>query len=273
MQKNLLFKGTLLVTDLDGTLITTKKEIPKRNVEAINRFKEEGGLFSFATGRGPAASQYFAELVKPNAPGIIFNGSAIYDFKKQDFVCTEMLPEPEGFVRDTVHKFPDVGLEIFRENDIYIVNQTERTQQHMYRQNLGYHVANMDDVPQRFQKILLAANMSRLKEVKEYFETKYKGRYHYVFSSGFFLEVLPLNVTKGSMLKKLAETLGIDISNTVGIGDYYNDMELVTEAGYGAAVEGSPEELIRNAKFVTGCYQNGAVADLIEHLEEIKKSC
>ena len=41
----------LLISDIDGTLVNTKKEIPPRNIEAIAHFREMGGRFTIATGR------------------------------------------------------------------------------------------------------------------------------------------------------------------------------------------------------------------------------
>ena len=43
----------LLISDIDGTLVNTKKEIPPRNIEAIAHFREMGGRFTIATGRSP----------------------------------------------------------------------------------------------------------------------------------------------------------------------------------------------------------------------------
>ena len=43
------FDGILLCTDLDDTLLTTDKRVSDENSKAIEYFKSEGGLFTFAT--------------------------------------------------------------------------------------------------------------------------------------------------------------------------------------------------------------------------------
>ena len=48
------FKGILLCTDLDETLLTTgDKRLTDENRRAIEYFMSEGGYFTFATGRVP----------------------------------------------------------------------------------------------------------------------------------------------------------------------------------------------------------------------------
>uniref|UniRef100_UPI001C556D97 HAD family hydrolase n=1 Tax=Klebsiella pneumoniae TaxID=573 RepID=UPI001C556D97 len=45
------YDNFLLISDLDGTLINSKQEISKENLEAVKYFIENGGIFSVATGR------------------------------------------------------------------------------------------------------------------------------------------------------------------------------------------------------------------------------
>ena len=47
------FDGILICTDLDGTLYRNDKTVSKENREAIEYFKNEGGYFTFITGRMP----------------------------------------------------------------------------------------------------------------------------------------------------------------------------------------------------------------------------
>lgn len=59
------FDGILLCTDLDDTLLTTDKRVSDENSKAIEYFKSEGGLFTFATGRGAARCKVDAKLRSP----------------------------------------------------------------------------------------------------------------------------------------------------------------------------------------------------------------
>ena len=48
-----IFDGILICTDLDGTLLANDKSISDENLRAIEYFKENGGYFTFVTGRTP----------------------------------------------------------------------------------------------------------------------------------------------------------------------------------------------------------------------------
>lgn len=75
--------GVFLITDLDGTLLPSSKVLNGKDIKAIDRLIESGGIFSFATGRViQSAVQYF-KAIKVNVPVILGNGGMIYDIDKK----------------------------------------------------------------------------------------------------------------------------------------------------------------------------------------------
>ena len=87
------FHGILLASDFDNTLLYTEEalrsggEIPamsRRNVDAIQRWMAEGGLFAVATGRTMRAFGRYAAMVPTNAPAVVDNGGAIYDYRTEE---------------------------------------------------------------------------------------------------------------------------------------------------------------------------------------------
>lgn len=58
-----------------------------------------------------------------------------------------------------------------------------------------------------------------------------------------WLEFFPDNVSKGDSCRWLLKKLGIDINNTIGIGNDYNDIDMLEMVNRGYVVENSPEEL------------------------------
>ena len=80
------FDGVLLCTDLDDTLLTYDKRVSEGNVKALNYFMDNGGRFTFATGRVPRGAKLRREYIEPNAPMVCANGAGIYDFKTEKFL-------------------------------------------------------------------------------------------------------------------------------------------------------------------------------------------
>ncbi|MDE6747060.1 MAG: HAD family hydrolase, partial [Oscillospiraceae bacterium] len=80
------FSNKVLITDLDGTLLPISKVLSEKDMNAIERFRSGGGIFTIATGRIiQAAEQYFYAL-KPDAPVILKNGWLIYYTQKREKV-------------------------------------------------------------------------------------------------------------------------------------------------------------------------------------------
>lgn len=89
------FDGVLLASDFDNTLIYTEdalrtgKPIPPLsagNRAALEFFMEQGGYFTVATGRALPAFEKLADMIPTNAPCVICNGAAIYDFAKGEYL-------------------------------------------------------------------------------------------------------------------------------------------------------------------------------------------
>jgi Cof subfamily protein (haloacid dehalogenase superfamily) len=272
MSEKLPFEGILLVSDMDRTLLTDDFKIPERNIDAINRFIEKGGRFSLATGRSASSAEKYLDKVKTNAPSILSNGASIYDFNTHKIIWNTALPlSAEVMLQKIIDRFPHVGAEVYIDEQIYIVNENEWTKRHIINEDFEFNRTDLKHVPHGWQKILFADKHENLLEVEEFVHSIEHDGCDFVFSNSMYYEVLPKEVSKGTTLKRLAEFLSIEHKNTVGIGDYYNDVDLVKTAGFGAAVEGAPKELVEAAQYVTGSFKNGAVADLIEFIERTPK--
>ena len=86
-------------------------------------------------------------------------------------------------------------------------------------------------------------------------------------SDTFFVEMLPKGTSKGAAILAVCEKLGLTIGQTVAVGDYYNDVEMLKTAGFSACVGGAPNEIKELVDVVLRPCEEGAIAQLIELLE------
>ena len=61
--------------------------------------------------------------------------------------------------------------------------------------------------------------------------------------------------------------MGVDEKKTIGIGDNYNDIELIKNAGIGIAVANAVSEAREAADFITVDNNSNALASVISSLE------
>lgn len=69
--------------------------------------------------------------------------------------------------------------------------------------------------------------------------------------------------SKGNALKNLAVQLGIPQEEVLSIGNYYNDISMLTYAGLGVAMDNSPLEVKAAANAVTGTNNDSGVRDAL----------
>jgi len=101
-----------------------------------------------------------------------------------------------------------------------------------------------------------------LPEVRE----RWKGRLFVATSLPTYLEMTIPTADKGTALRFLAEKLGVPQEQTVAAGDGRNDLPMITWAGLGVAVEGSPREVLAAADRVVGRPGTGGLAKLLDEL-------
>ena len=91
--------------------------------------------------------------------------------------------------------------------------------------------------------------------------------FDYIRSEHSLYEILPKGISKGAVLPRLAEHLGLDMKRTVAVGDYNNDISMLKAAGVGIAVSNATEEAKAAADLVTVSNEEHAIAKIIYDIE------
>lgn len=260
--------NVLLVTDLDGTLLPSNKILNNKDVEAIKRFRADGGKFTVATGRTvQSANKYFDEL-KIDMPVILYNGSLIYDLKTKKELFKDVLPDCAIDIGKEIFEYMEnPGGEILRLDNIYVVCNNEYEQEHTRICQVEPAYMDFDDVPRGdWFKILFATEPSLVTKLEEYVIGK-KYPVDFVRSERIFLEMLPKGSSKGSALKEYIKLMGMENFKVYAAGDYHNDIEMLETADVGAATANAQQQVKDIADSVLECTCNeGAIAELIDKI-------
>lgn len=87
---NFDIKNTILISDLDGTLLPHDSKVCDEDIQAIKQYIADGGNFTLATGRMPDMLEY-AEILGTNLPCIVGNGPVIYDYHNKKVLWERFL--------------------------------------------------------------------------------------------------------------------------------------------------------------------------------------
>ena len=267
------FEGILICTDLDGTLLATDKSISKENHEAIEYFKAEGGLFTFITGRMPFTAYDLCEEIKPNAPIGCINGGGIYDYCKKSYVWTfELEREALELVDMVWHKLPEIGYQVNTFDTIYFPRDNEAMQRFRKVTRAPHLIKHHFDVTEPLAKIVFGdTNEENVQKVINLLHSHPKAdKFDFIRSERTLYEILPKGSSKGSVLPRLAEHLGIDMRKTIAVGDYNNDVSMLLSAGVGIAVANATPEAKAAADYHTVSNDESAIAKIISDIENKK---
>ena len=201
-------KIKLFVSDIDGTILVSGKKISKRNIEAVRIMREEGIIFTLATGRMYRAALPIAKELRVNVPIITYNGALIKS------VFGEILYEnylPEDLVLEIISFYEERGwhLQVYSEDTLYVPKYNDFVRFYENSQNVKAKIWGWHGIRCRTFKVskLLGIaeneeeNSRRIEEVKENFGDKIE----ITKSSSIFTEIMAPHVSKASAVKILAK--------------------------------------------------------------------
>jgi Cof subfamily protein (haloacid dehalogenase superfamily) len=263
------FDGILICTDLDGTLLRGDKSISNENLQAIEYFKAEGGIFTFITGRMPYFVSDIYNTVSPNAPFGCINGGGLYDHRTGKYVWKQTLPRTAlELVEYADRELPGIGIQVNTFEKIYFA--TENSAMAYFRRVTGLPniTRHYYDVEEPLAKIVFGDEDVAKIEALDTLLHAHPNAEHFDFirSERILYEILPKGIHKGVALQKLAEHLGISPEKTVAVGDYNNDIGMLRFAKCGVAVANATAATKAAADYITVSNEEHAIAKVIEDI-------
>lgn len=251
------YSGYLICSDFDGTFYTGK-EIPKRNMDAIRRFKAGGGLFTLATGRTvDFIPPYFPDY-EFDVPIINLNGAVLYDNENKVIVKgRHMRGTSREFCNMLLDSIPYVHMiGLFKDTQPIRIPASERERL-------------TDDICENTYKIVLYVDARDSRERSDEAMSKATellgDRFSVVRSALTLLEILDPELTKNVATHYLKEAVGAH--TLICVGDFENDIDMVREADIGYAVENAVPELKAVADRITVSVDEGAIAEIIADID------
>lgn len=256
----------ILYTDMDGTLLNGQHAISHQNLSAIQEYTAAGGLFSIATGRSEAISEPFAAQLPITLPAILYNGAAIYDFARHCFLHTVLLPDPciETILETSIRTYPEICIEGFMEGPIRLLNPAGQMDPYITKESQPFTV-EAHKPGRHYIKFLLFGDPDRLRLVHDALAPQVSRFCTLIFSAPFYLEILPLSISKGTALVWISEHLQRPLEQFCAVGDYDNDAQMLSLAGLGAAPANGSIAAKRAASLLLRSHEEHALEDLIHN--------
>lgn len=263
----------MILSDLDETLLVNH-HVPSFNREAISLLKDHGVKFVPATGRAfNMIGEILQEIGTYEQEGeysICYNGGLIVENKDSHILrfCGLSFEKTKKIFE--IGKNYDVCVLIFTLDCCYIFNADPDEVERKTVQKAPFQVIeemDMDFLKEaKIAKILFERrDMPYLKSIEKEIQPLLLDEYAISYSSGRYLEFNAPHISKGEALLWLSDYLNINVEETIAIGDNYNDVSMIKEAGLGVCVACGEDDIKALSDYVTKHdYDQGAVKEVIE---------
>lgn len=240
----------LIACDLDGTLVGTDLELSPENYSAIKELTNMGVVIVPSTGRTLCEMEEIVDL--PEIRYVIYsNGAAIYDKITGENIFLGLNDDCAGFACNVLEKF-DALTVIHKDGKTYADRKKiERIKDYNANANVEHLVTNFCIRDENFRETFLSGGIESASVFFRSNEDRSKCCNMIVSHPDLCavegwhcnIEFFNKDAGKGSALKILSEKLGIDMEDTISIGDSDNDTQMTLMAGLGLACENACDSL------------------------------
>ncbi len=274
-------KYKMIAIDLDGTLLSPDGKVTPRAKAAVQRCLGAGMLVCFATGRNWTESKVVLDTIEHYATAVFVGGAMVID-TGQRVTLHKAKVDPQ-LARDICRVLEDAGHTVLALQDTepagvdYLVSadaplnpETDHwmkvTRATVRRQSrLG------DYVHEHTVRIGIVDHPERVAQVKAELQEKFAER---VFMQTLFvptanvdvLEIFDPSVNKWEGILHVARRHGIEPEQIIAIGDDWNDLSMIENAGLGVAMGNAREEIKAVACRVIGTNREEGLAGFLEEL-------
>lgn len=269
---------TLYVSDLDGTLLRRNQRTSEYSRRCINRWIDDGLLFTYATARAYQTSHQVTEGLALRLPVILQNGVFIKDIRTEKMLLANSLDESRTIAEDLVSHgiYPIMySYKEGKERFFYVPECTSA--------GVRKFVQSRVDDPRRttirsyrddaidYESVYYFTCIDEEEKLRPFFE-KYRERVHCEFQRDLYmgeqwLEIMPKKATKAGGILWLKEYLQCD--KVVVFGDDTNDIDMFRAADECYAMENAVDALKDIAVSVIGSNEDdGVVRWLVSKMQE-----
>lgn len=271
----------LIAFDLDGTTLNSRKELSAANITALQKAHKLGVKLVPCTGRSlsdlPVELNLFIDKFGFDIfPYIITdNGAQVYDLPKKELLYTRNISEETALAilaegrKRLAATYGSFGIHGATDTK-GLIWETEEGKRYMDAYTLKWKLP-MADLEELIKwncgVVKMSMNFVHSSESKKCFE-EFSTWSSLSLSSADKenIEFMMAGITKGQALSFVANHSGIPMERTMAIGDNFNDMEMVTQAGFGVAMGNAVPQLKEKADWVTLTNDEDGLALAIEKM-------
>ena len=257
---------SLVISDVDGTLVTPDKEVTPASLRAAQRLGDNGIGFTVVSSRPPAGLRMLVEPLSLKLPMGAFSGGAVV---APDMSVVEEHFVPAAAARRAVAMLTDAGVDVWlftpagwlvRSAADHYIDKEKRTIL-ADPQVVGEFGPELE----RVSKIVgSSGDFEKLVGAEKALRAAIVGQASIVRSQAYYLDVTAPGLDKGTFLETLSRHVGVPPGAIAVLGDMANDIAMFRKAGMSIAMGNATAEVKSCATFQTASNTEDGFAKAID---------
>ena len=243
----------LVVSDVDGTLVTRDKRITDRVTQTLAALDVLGVAFTIISARPPLGVHRLVETLDLAGPVGAVNGGALI---RADLTIIERKFVPEAAARAAISFLREQGIDpwVFTETE-WFLRDPEGSHVDHERSTLAMDFRRVDDIsPEILSHVLKIVGASHdhthLARCETELQALLGATASATRSQSYYLDITHPEAIKGEGLAGLARLLDLDLDCVLAIGDGTNDITMLQRAGFSVAM-GNASDIVKGHAMVT----------------------
>jgi Cof subfamily protein (haloacid dehalogenase superfamily) len=259
----------LLVSDVDGTLVTNDKRLTPRAQAAARAVEQAGIAFAVTSSRPAFGMRMLIEPLRLTTPIAAFNGGLIVSPDHLDPI--EGNPVPVEVARLSIDFLigRDVGIWVHTEKDWFVLDRSGPYVDHEIRtiQTMPTVVDRLDQpgvIDHGYKIVGVSTDFDLLARCERELAAELGTSATVARSQLYYLDVTHPLANKGHAVERLSQLLDIPASAIAAIGDGRNDMAMFAVSGLAIAMGNAAKEVREAADFVSAGNEEDGFAVAVE---------
>jgi Cof subfamily protein (haloacid dehalogenase superfamily) len=259
-------KISLVLADVDGTLVNEDKVLTRRAQAAVQRLHDVGIRFAITSGRPPKGMAMLFDELALDTPIAGFNGGM---FVKRDLSIIEEKTLPTDVAGKAIDLIREHGLDawVYRGNDWLI---TKSDAPHVAREawTVKFQPKVVADIAQELDAVAkivgVSDDLDRVQRCEADAQAAFGRRATASRSQPYYLDITNKDANKGAVVEYLSRSIDVPVGEIATIGDQPNDVLMFKPSGFSIAMGNASDQVKAEADATTDSYDDEGFAKAME---------